>query len=100
MLPRLHTFTALERCHLAHCDQIRITKEQNRHDIQKFVVTEVDKAINNKRLLCGNVSHDLREHVVNEMVLKSQGMFRWVNLQVEALCDPERVIREQDVVKP
>ncbi|KAG9592896.1 hypothetical protein KCU77_g5688, partial [Aureobasidium melanogenum] len=87
------------RTHLAHCDQIRITEEQNRHDIQRFVVTEVDKAINNRRLLRGNASHDLREHVVNELISKAQGMFRWASLQVEALCDPERVIREQDVVQ-
>lgn len=79
--------------HLTHCDQIRITEEQNRHDIQRFVVTEGDKAINNRRLLCGNVSHDLQDRE------KAQGMFRWVSLQVEALCDPEQVIREHDVVQ-
>ncbi|KAG9661667.1 hypothetical protein KCU64_g2427, partial [Aureobasidium melanogenum] len=87
------------RAHIAHCDRIRITEEQNCHDIQKFVVTEVDQAIKNRRLLCGNVPHDLREHVVNELIGKAQGMFRWASLQVETLCDPEQVIREQDVIQ-
>ena len=74
-----------------HAPSIRIAAADNYDDIERFVRSEVAQAASQKRLLHGQVSTALEEHIVSQLLKGAQGMFRWVEMQVRNLCDPERI---------
>ena len=68
----------------------------NSSDIERFARTEVARSIQDRRLLNGEVSTELEEHVTISLVNGAQGMLHSVETQVKNLCDPERIKIEID----
>ena len=94
---------------LAGGPNVLISAKNNQDDIATFVRTEVDKQIEKKRLLSGQVSEALRHKIKQVLCDQAQGMsvkqgtpipenfgylskfltffrFRWVTLQLQYLC--------------
>lgn len=78
--------------HFSRIPNLSITATDNADDIAKFVRKEIGQ-----RLLHGKASKQIRERVEEDLNSKAQGVFRWVALQVDALCDPDRVFSVEDV---
>lgn len=53
---------------------IRINPTDNSDDIEKFVQSEINKRIDERELLRGIVSPDLKTHVINTLIKKADGM--------------------------
>ncbi|KAH0536068.1 hypothetical protein FGG08_007034 [Glutinoglossum americanum] len=84
-------------CRLAKWPNVFIDASDNRVDIEHFIRTEVAQAINEKRLIKGNVSKQLEHQIIGTLVNGAQGMFRWVSLQIQNLCDSRRIRYEEDI---
>ncbi|RDW62024.1 hypothetical protein BP6252_11457 [Coleophoma cylindrospora] len=84
-------------CHLKNLPSVRISASDNGDDIIRFVHLEVEQAIHKKKLLGGNVSQRLRTKIIQVLVDGAQGMFRWVSLQIQNLCDFQRIKHERDL---
>jgi len=54
--------------------RLQLRQEDNADDIRRFVIDKVGSEIQKKRLLRGEVSPALKEHVVKTLVLGAQGM--------------------------
>ena len=78
--------------HFMKTPNVSITATDNAADISKYVSKELGK-----RLLRGRATKALRDRVENELNTKANCVFRWVALQVDALCDPDRVYSQEDV---
>ena len=78
--------------HFSQTPNLSITATDNGGDISRFV----NQAINS-RLLIGRASKQLKERMEIELNEKASGVFRWVALQIHALCDLEKVYSEEDV---
>ncbi|KAL9609314.1 MAG: hypothetical protein Q9167_005901 [Letrouitia subvulpina] len=76
---------------------IRIAAKDNDEDIRRFVTHQLDLAIRNRTLLHGHVSEKLRQYITRTLVDGAQGMFRWVSLQLQQLCDPSRMKTAEDI---
>lgn len=59
--------------------------ENNSNDIARFVQSEVDRLISKKLLLDGKVSSNLKRKMIETLKDGAQGMFRWVEMSLEAL---------------
>ncbi|CAG8979473.1 hypothetical protein HYALB_00012073 [Hymenoscyphus albidus] len=86
-------------CRLEKSPNVYIKTEDNHKDIKRFVLSEVGQSIAEKRLQAGIITEGLRKRIVDTLVEKSQGMFRWVSLQIQNLCDSQRIKHEIDVVE-
>ncbi|KAG9849039.1 hypothetical protein KCU98_g4707, partial [Aureobasidium melanogenum] len=75
---------------------IGIGQGDNKDDIRKYVSSEVDRAISDRRQLRGKVGEQLKETIIQKLNDSAQGMFLWVKLQLQTLCD-EGIKREKDV---
>jgi ankyrin repeat protein len=82
---------------LANSPNISISASDNAKDIITYTNTEVTRAIAERRLLLGNVSDELRDRIINVLVDGARGMFRWVALSIQHLCDNRRMILEDDL---
>lgn len=60
--------------HLAGCPNLLISAESNQEDIAAFVHSEVDKQIEKRRLLSGQVSERLRHKIKQVLCDQAQGM--------------------------
>ena len=60
--------------HLLDSPEIVVDAAKNKHDIDRFVHTEVDHIIAKKRLLHGHVDEYLRDQIVKTLSDKAQGM--------------------------
>ena len=78
--------------HFSKVPNLTITATDNAPDIERFVEKEIGS-----RLLHGRARQDLVDRVGENLKQKSNGNFRWVALQVNALCSPDRVYSEQDI---
>ncbi|RDW72196.1 hypothetical protein BP5796_08230 [Coleophoma crateriformis] len=81
---------------LSKVPSLYINTSDNSSDIENYVRSQVAKAISEERLLCGEVSQDLEEHIVQTLISKAQGMFRLPSLHIETLCDPYQVKTEDN----
>lgn len=61
-------------CRLESSPNVIINVSDNGRDIQRFIVSQVDQSIKNKRLLSGRVSDALREQIINVLTEGAQGM--------------------------
>ena len=59
--------------------------ENNSGDIERFVKSEVDRLISKRLLLDGNVPQKLKCKMIETLINGAQGMFRWVEMSLEAL---------------
>ncbi len=82
---------------LAHMPDVRISAQDNMMDLARFVRSEVQTSISTRRLLSGNVREDLQDRIVGELIEHAQGMFLWVKLQIQNICDYDRVKIEEDI---
>ncbi|KAI4202337.1 MAG: hypothetical protein LQ346_002011 [Caloplaca aetnensis] len=78
--------------HFLKTPNLSITATDNADDIMRFVSQKI-----NQDLLGGTASDQLKERVTKDLNQKANGVFRWVALQVDALCDPYRVFGQKDV---
>lgn len=78
--------------HFSKIPNLFITVTDNAGDIMRFITKELGQ-----RLLRGKASTQIRARVEDDLNKKANGVFRWVALQVDALCDPDRVYTEEDV---
>ncbi|KAH6666813.1 hypothetical protein B0J14DRAFT_659379 [Halenospora varia] len=84
-------------CHLEEVPNIIINATDNSSDIERFIKVEIGKAIVFKTLLGGRASDNLQEKIRSTLVEKAQGMFQWVSLQMDNLCDSDRIKHKKDV---
>jgi hypothetical protein len=54
---------------------IYISALKNGGDIQRFILEQIERAIKERRLLRGNVSTDLKELIIMELVARAHGMY-------------------------
>ena len=59
--------------------------EKNSGDIARFVQSEVDRLISKRLLLDGKVSSSFKRKIIETLTNGAQGMFRWVEMSLEAL---------------
>ena len=59
--------------------------ENNSGDIARFVKSEVDRLTSKRLLLDGNVPQKLKCKMIETLINGAQGMFRWVEMSLEAL---------------
>ncbi|KAG8525573.1 uncharacterized protein KY384_009217 [Bacidia gigantensis] len=78
--------------HFSKSSTLSITASDNSGDIVKYVHEKLSE-----RLLGGRASPAIQKHVEDTLIAKANGVFRWAALQVETLCDPDRVYSEKDV---
>ncbi|MCJ1244561.1 hypothetical protein MMC30_001759 [Trapelia coarctata] len=71
--------------HLESSPNVYIDSSLNLIDIQDFVHERLDEMIQQRRILHGAVARDLRDLIQRTLVTGAQGMFRWVDLQLETL---------------
>lgn len=84
-------------CQLEDTPNVYIRASDNREDITRFINNEVDWSIRNKLMLSGKVSKELKNRIVDTLTEGAQGMFRWVSLQIQNLCDSQRMKLESDI---
>lgn len=84
-------------CRLSSVPNVHISSDDNGEDVDRFVKHELDKAIDEQRLLQGRVSASLRQRILESLRSRAHGMFLWARLQIQNLCDPERMIVVSDV---
>ncbi|KAL8882710.1 MAG: hypothetical protein Q9192_007538, partial [Flavoplaca navasiana] len=82
---------------LAGVPNVYISSDDSRDDLDRFVERELDKAIEEQRLLRGQVPTCLRQQIIDRLRAGANGMFLWAHLQIRNLCDPERMIVASDV---
>ena len=98
---------------LEHSPNVFINASDNIEDIKHFVRLEVERSIEDRKLLSGEVSEDLKHLMMSTLIDQADGMyvtmvcrpnsvdissrFRWVSLQIENLCDNERIKHEMDI---
>ncbi|KAL6716722.1 hypothetical protein ACLMJK_006290 [Lecanora helva] len=92
--------------YLERLENIRIDAENNAADIKIYIEENIEE-----RLLLGKATRDLREKVKATLNSKANGMsvdsnrktmimafrFRWVELQINSLCDPDYIHLPEDV---
>ena len=84
-------------CRLVCVPNVYIISDDSRDDLDRFVEQELDKAIEEQRLLRGQVPSCLRQQIIERLRAGANGMFLWAHLQIQNLCDPERMIVASDV---
>ncbi|CZR60508.1 related to vegetatible incompatibility protein HET-E-1 [Phialocephala subalpina] len=84
-------------CQLEESPNIFIRASDNSADIARYVQEQVSEAIKKKRMIKGKVSPEMKERIVTTLIDGAQGMFRWVSLQIQQLCDNRRVKHEEDI---
>ena len=61
-------------CRLAHCPNVLINASDNSKDIEDFVSHMVTQSVEDKRLLGGQVSEELKSQIVTTLIGGAQGM--------------------------
>lgn len=84
-------------CRLSSVPNVYISSDDNGEDVDRFVKHELDKAIDEQRLLQGRISASLRQRILENLRSRAHGMFLWARLQIQNLCDPERMMVVSDV---
>ncbi|KAJ4304648.1 hypothetical protein N0V90_000174 [Kalmusia sp. IMI 367209] len=83
--------------HLKDCSSIAISASDNSLDLGVFIEATLDVAIQEHRLLRGDVSSDLRELIAATLRDGASSMFLWASLHIEQLCDQHKYKLESDV---
>ncbi|MCJ1269051.1 hypothetical protein MMC22_008939 [Lobaria immixta] len=84
-------------CRLTNSPNVYIRATDNSEDIRRFVYIEVDRSLEDRKLLSGDISARMKSRIITTLIEGAQGMFRWVTLQIENLCDFERIKHEDDI---
>ncbi|KAL9583127.1 MAG: hypothetical protein Q9203_005207 [Teloschistes exilis] len=84
-------------CRLNSVPNVYIRSSDNGDDVDRFIEHEFEKAIDEQRLLKGRVPENLRKQILLALKTRANGMFLWARLQIQNLCDPERMLITRDV---
>ncbi|KAL9581026.1 MAG: hypothetical protein Q9212_004143 [Teloschistes hypoglaucus] len=84
-------------CRLNSVPNVYIRSNDNGDDVDRFIEHELEKAIDDQRLLKGRVSEKLKKQILLALKTRANGMFLWARLQIQNLCDPERMLITRDV---
>ncbi|KAI4117701.1 MAG: hypothetical protein LQ345_002125 [Seirophora villosa] len=84
-------------CQLNNVPNVYIRSDDNSIDVERYIDQELKKAISEQRLLQGRVPDSLQEQILSTLKNGAKGMFLWVSLQMQNLCDPERMKIASDV---
>ncbi|KAL8958324.1 MAG: hypothetical protein Q9193_004597 [Seirophora villosa] len=84
-------------CRLNNVPNVYIRSDDNGIDVERYIEQELKKAISEQRLLQGRVHDSLQEQILRTLKNGAEGMFLWVSLQMQNLCDPERMKIASDV---
>ena len=57
---------------------IGIGQGDNQDDIRKYITSEINRAISDRRLLRGKVNEQLKENIVQKLNNSAQGMYVYV----------------------
>lgn len=83
--------------HLDSHPSFEITADKNGNDIRNFIATQLDRKIMSGEFLDGEVSDPLKADVQKALTERAGGMFWYASLQLNLLCDPERMWDEESV---
>lgn len=61
-------------CQLENSSNVIIKSSDNCEDIQRYIISQVDRLIKNKRLLSGKVSEELKKQIISVLTKGAQGM--------------------------
>ena len=61
-------------CRLKNSSNVFINVRNNYEDIQRFIFSQVDQSIKNKRLLSGRVSYELKQQIINVLTEGAEEM--------------------------
>ncbi|MCJ1382729.1 hypothetical protein MMC17_005842, partial [Xylographa soralifera] len=86
-------------CRLKDSPNVIIHASDNSKDIERFIHSEVEKTIEDKRMLRGDISDELKNQIITTLANGANGMFRWVSLQIQNLCDAQRIKDEEELVE-
>ncbi|KAH6620888.1 hypothetical protein B0J18DRAFT_369374, partial [Chaetomium sp. MPI-SDFR-AT-0129] len=84
-------------CRLSNSPNVYIRADDNGPDIERFIDHSLSEALSSGRLLNGQLSEETKADVSITLKGKAQGMFRWVTMQIDNLCDNARIKLESDV---
>ncbi|KAI4250807.1 MAG: hypothetical protein LQ352_005234 [Teloschistes flavicans] len=84
-------------CRLNSVPNVYIRSSDNGDDVDRFIDHELEKAIDDQRLLKGRVPEYLKKQILLALKTHANGMFLWASLQIQNLCDPERMLITRDV---
>ena len=59
---------------LSESPNLYISVQDNSTDIERFVLSQVKKAVEEERILCGKVSSTLQDHIIRTLNTKAEGM--------------------------
>ena len=76
--------------HLEGCSTVNVGPDENSSDIDAFITHEIDKSIKERRLLRGQVNNEVRKSITAMLLEASEGMFLWVRLQIDNICQAKR----------
>ncbi|KAJ8109292.1 hypothetical protein OPT61_g7566 [Boeremia exigua] len=85
------------RPHIESYPGLTISSAHNAEDIEAFINTSLDRAIQEKRLLGGEVSVELRRFMTEALVSRASSMFLWASLFIKQFCDNNRYHVEEDI---
>ena len=71
--------------HLENSKNISVGVGNNSGDITRFVHSEADRLISKRLLLDGNIPQKFKHKIIKTLINGAQGMFRWVEMSLEAL---------------
>ena len=77
---------------------VSVSVTNNSEDIERYIQLEVGSMVQERRLLHGKVSQSLKEDIIMVLNQGADGMFLWVNLQLQNIID-KRLKLEKDVRK-
>ncbi|KAF2848266.1 ankyrin [Plenodomus tracheiphilus IPT5] len=78
-----------------HVPTVQILAENVAADIESFARSKVEELQAKKMLYV--TKDELKEQIVQTLATKAEGMFLWVNLQLDSLCQASKVQRDQAV---
>ncbi|KAK4140037.1 uncharacterized protein C8A04DRAFT_15292, partial [Dichotomopilus funicola] len=62
-------------CRLASTPNIYISAQKNSLDIRRFIASELERVVENKQLLVGQVSDKLRQEIMDALNERADGMY-------------------------
>ncbi|KUJ10537.1 ankyrin [Mollisia scopiformis] len=72
--------------YLERTANLRIDARDNRADINRFVEIEIERCIQDGKLLRGRLEASLVERVIKTLQCRADGKFLWVDFQIRHLC--------------
>ena len=92
------SFPAIEK-ELMSNQAIEVNKENNGKDVEAFIRQNLQERVNNKTLLKGEISTDLKSSIETTLTRRAGSMFLYASLLLKQLCDPSREDDEESIRK-